>query len=227
MASTKLQNDKTPLHFARKTYIQSIINQNIIPILVSSIFSAKIIDILYQQSSGVLLMGGSDINPKLYKQKLRPETIAPEPFRDKLEINIIRRAFFDKKPMLCICRGIQVLNVALGGDLNQHILHHSPINIGKTYDHLFDSPGHQVLSKPKSLTRKFFGKKFTVNSYHHQSIKQLSPDLVATGFSNDGTIEIVESIDPTHFVFGTQFHPEVMSSAKNLFTYFAKKVKNY
>jgi putative glutamine amidotransferase len=151
----------------------------------------------------LLVTGGDDVNPDRYRAEPAPETKAADPARDDFEIALIRAAVRDERPMLCVCRGIQVLNVALGGTLQQHHEGH------------FDLPNynegvHAVHLEPGSMLAKVMGAtQVTVNSLHHQALGVLAPQLVAVGHSEDGLVEGVE-VQGCGFALGVQWHPELL-----------------
>ena len=144
-----------------------------------------------------------DGHPDRYRAEPAPETKAADPARDDFEIALISAAVRDDRPMLCICRGIQVLNVALGGTLQQH------------YDGHFDLPNynegiHDVHLEPGSMLAKAMGTtQVAVNSLHHQALDVLAPRLVAVGHTDDGLVEGVE-VQGCGFALGVQWHPELL-----------------
>jgi putative glutamine amidotransferase len=151
----------------------------------------------------LLVTGGDDVNPERYRATPAPETKAADPARDDFEIALVHAALRDDRPVLCICRGIQVLNVALGGTLQQH------------YDGHFDLPNynegiHDVHLEPGSMLAKVMGaNQVAVNSLHHQALDVLAPQLVAVGHSDDGLVEGVE-VQGSGFALGVQWHPELL-----------------
>ena len=153
---------------------------------------------------GLLLSGGSDIDPAIYGAARHPETKpAPEP-RDRFEIALARAALERDMPVLGICRGMEVLNVALGGTLEQHIA-----NLG-LHRHTAGAFGdHEVELEPGSLAARAAGaERLVVKSHHHQGIDRLGEGLVVTGHAlPDGLIEAVE-LPERRFALGTLWHPE-------------------
>jgi len=156
-----------------------------------------------ERVDALLVTGGDDVNPDRYRAEPAPETKAADPARDDFEIALISAAVRDDRPMLCICRGIQVLNVALGGSLQQHCDGH------------FDLPNynegiHDVKLAPGSMLAKVMGAtQVAVNSLHHQALGVLAPQLVAVGHSDDGLVEGVE-VQGCGFALGVQWHPELL-----------------
>jgi putative glutamine amidotransferase len=175
--------------------------------------------------SGLLLMGGSDVNPARYGEAPVAETENPDDARDDVECAIIRKALAQDLPILAICRGIQILNVQHGGTLIQHLPateHHRV----RTPDR--GLPAHHVELLPGTRLATIAGESRTwdVNSRHHQAIGRLGSGLCVSGRDPfDGTIEAVERPDK-RFVIGVQWHPENQiarkdGQAKKLFRAFA------
>ena len=158
---------------------------------------------------GLLLTGGDDVDPALYGEAPHPTCDVSEPGRDAFEIDLVRRALAADIPVLAICRGLQVLNVALGGTLIQDI----PSEPGTPLQHDTAGPpdtlAHSVAVRPGSCLAALVGPDETraVNSRHHQAIRALGEGLVATGTSPDGVIEAAE-VPTARFCVGVQWHPE-------------------
>lgn len=168
---------------------------------------------LYQRLDGLLLAGGVDMDPGTFGEGPHPELGRTDSARDVVELTLARWAIADRKPVLGLCRGHQVLNVALGGTLWQDIAAQVPGAIKHDY---FPTAGfardylaHEVAIAPGSrLHEAFAAETVSVNSMHHQAIKQLAPSLVASASAPDRLIEAVES-GTDHFLVGVQWHPEV------------------
>jgi putative glutamine amidotransferase len=162
---------------------------------------------------GVLLAGGGDVLPSIYGEAAHGTFTAAEAGRDEYEIELVRRALEADLPLLAICRGIQVLNVALGGTLLQDI----PTEVVNAVPHDVREPrvaiAHDVWMASGSLLERLMRERITegdevpVNSRHHQAIKQPAEGLVVSGTAPDGVAEAAE--DPTRrFCLGVQWHPE-------------------
>ena len=163
---------------------------------------------------GLLLSGGADVEPARYGDRdIHPATYGIDPERDQFEIDLFAAALQSNTPVLGICRGIQVMNVALGGTLIQDVAseHPGPTEISHRQHErgLADwQIGHAASASSDALPL-FTERTLGVNSFHHQAIRDLAPGLEAVAFSPDGLIEAVvmpESPD----VFGVQWHPELM-----------------
>jgi gamma-glutamyl-gamma-aminobutyrate hydrolase PuuD len=154
---------------------------------------------------GLILTGGGDVDPAAYDQKARPEVGGVNPVRDASERALLAAALEADLPVLAICRGIQVLNVELGGTLHQHL----PDVVGNTTHRsaplVFGEVAMTVT--PGSRAAAVFGEHPTVLCCHHQAIAELGRGLQVTARSSDGVIEAVELPD-ARFVLGVQWHPE-------------------
>ena len=162
---------------------------------------------------GLLLTGGGDVRPELYGAAVHPTFDPAEPGRDEYEMELVRRAYEKDLPVLAICRGIQLLNVARGGTLIQDI----PDEVGNSVEHRIKEPrfaiAHDVWLTTDSLLERTLRERLeeadscAVNSRHHQAPKDLGEGLIASATAPDGVIEALE--DPNRrFVLGVQWHPE-------------------
>ena len=151
---------------------------------------------------GLLLIGGGDVDPPLYDAEREPECGEPCLVKDNFEIAIFREARRQGKPVLGICRGIQVINVAMGGTLVQDVPKEYGVLHQQTKGLVF---WHDVSVVPGTRLAEFVGGSVLMtNSYHHQCIRDLAPGLVPTAWSQEGFIEAVEG----EGVIATQWHPE-------------------
>ncbi|MCL6449996.1 MAG: gamma-glutamyl-gamma-aminobutyrate hydrolase family protein [Acetobacteraceae bacterium] len=159
---------------------------------------------------GLVLSGGGDIDPAHFGQPPRAEVCFPNPRRDEAELRLARLALERGLPVLAICRGVQVLNVAAGGDLIQDI----PLLVPGAVRHLFkpeeSGGGHWVRIDPRSrLARLAGGERAWVNSFHHQAVDRPGRGLRAVAWAEDGVIEALEPEGEAP-VMGVQWHPERM-----------------
>jgi len=171
---------------------------------------------IYDRLDGVLIPGGVDIDPANFGEPKRAECGVVDPARDAVELQLARWAADDRKPLLGLCRGLQVINVALGGTLYQDIGADKPGSLKHdcfpTEGYRRDYLAHDVALGDGSRLRAAFARPtIAVNSMHHQGIKDLAPALLASGVAPDGLVEGVESRNG-HFLVGVQWHPEVYES---------------
>ncbi|MEA4932078.1 MAG: gamma-glutamyl-gamma-aminobutyrate hydrolase family protein [Lawsonibacter sp.] len=148
----------------------------------------------------LLLTGGSDLSPNLYGEDILNDTIKINALRDSFEIKLATSFLRKRKPILAICRGFQLINVLLGGNLYQDLVAQQGI-------HHFDPQLlHPIRACGGSVLEQLFGTEFNVNSTHHQAVKNLGRGLKATAFSPEGLVEAYEH--ESGIILGTQFHPE-------------------
>jgi len=213
-------------------YVLAISQAGGIPVLIPLGLPNLLLETLTSRLDGILFSGGGDIDPEIFGMDKIPEVNNVDPDRDRVEIHLVRNAISEDLPFLGICRGIQVINVALGGTLYTHIADQHPQPIEHTYypvwprDHLPHSvqvdPNSRLAAILKNTTQD-------VNSLHHQGICDLASKLKATGWAPDNLIEAVEL--PNHpFGLAVQWHPECLQEQKNmreLFRSFVKAVGNH
>ncbi len=202
--------------FINKNYINNIKKFDI-PYFICD-YSIKNID--YSYIGGILLTGGGDIDPSLYNANKSDKTKDICLERDIFEITLLKDAFKRCIPVLAICKGMQIMNVAFGGTINQHIEGH----IQKEGKNI---PTHYINIKKQSILYSIINKdKIKVNSVHHQVVEKVA-DGFNIGATCDNMIEAIEYKDKNRLFIGIQWHPEAMydENSKNIFTYFIKNVK--
>lgn len=171
---------------------------------------------IYERLDGVFLMGGVDMDPTHYGEERLPVCGQTDAARDWTELALTRWAVADHKPILGACRGIQVINVALGGTLYQDIATQCPL--AQKHDYFPTANGytrdllvHEVRTRQTTRLARLLGTDpLPVNSMHHQGIKDLAPGLVPSVVADDGIIEGVEGMNG-HFLVGVQWHPEELA----------------
>ncbi len=189
------------------------------PVLISAEDDAKSLEGL----DGLLLTGGSDVNPALYGEEPHPETDEPDDGRDRMEAGLLKEALDNDIPVLAICRGMQLFNVVHGGTLVQHVDSHERHQVKNP------NPVHRVTAEPGSRVAEALGDDpAPVNSRHHQAVGELGAGLVVTARdTEDGMIEAIERPDK-RFAVAVQWHPEdrVSNEAeqKRLFEKFAESL---
>jgi putative glutamine amidotransferase len=152
--------------------------------------------------------GGGDVDPQRYGQKPLEQVSDVDPERDQIEVEAVQAAVGRRLPLLGICRGIQLMAVALGGSLNQDL---PALGINGHWDEREYDPVHAVEAKPASLAFLVLAGATRVNSTHHQAVRDPGPLLAATAWSEDGVIEAVEAIDGGPLL-GVQWHPERLAT---------------
>ncbi len=162
-----------------------------------------------ERLDGVLLTGGGDVDPAEYRRERAPGTDGVDRQRDRFELDLARAVASRDIPVLAICRGVQVLNVALGGTLVQDLATEAAGGAAHWVPERWNEAVHPVRFEPGSLLARLLGEEITVNSIHHQALDQLGDGLAAAGRSPDGLIEAVEA-PGGHFLVGVQWHPECL-----------------
>jgi putative glutamine amidotransferase len=198
------------LHALRQDYVRSVEKAGGLPLVLVPGTPSDAPDLL-ARIHGLLLSGGSDIDASLYGQPAHPKLGPVIRERDLFELALCREALERNQPVLAICRGHQVLNVATGGTLIQHI----PSQVTGAQEHNCDQrrerweEAHEVRILPETRLRAILGTdRVAVNSFHHQAIKDLGRGLVVSALStHDRVIEGVEAPD-RRFTLGVQWHPE-------------------
>jgi putative glutamine amidotransferase len=192
-------------------YVRAVEAAAGLPFIIPAGISAQLADEVLGVIDGLLLSGGGDIDPQIFGESphQRLGTISPE--RDFIEIPLAQAALKRGLPVLAICRGIQVLNVAAGGTLIQDI----PSQVPGAIKHRQEAPRwlgtHAVVVAPDSRLAALLGAtQVRVNSYHHQSVKAVAPGFRLSAEAPDGIIEAIESLCPDRFALGVQWHPEGM-----------------
>lgn len=161
---------------------------------------------------GLILCGGNDVSPCYYGEEVNG-SVDMDGERDRTELALVKKFMETGKPIFGICRGMQLLNVALGGTLVQHLQNVEEHCIPA----LGDRRTHEVVAKKDSVWAKLYGERFAVNSYHHQAVKDVAADLEANLFSADGRV-IEGYVHKTKPYLGVQWHPEGMlkNSGENM-----------
>jgi putative glutamine amidotransferase len=195
------------------TYVDAIVRAGGVPILIPLVSKPAVLKRLYELCDGLLFSGGNDLDPTLYGAEHSPMTHGVVPKRDKQELQLLGWALQDGKTVLGICRGMQLINVGLGGSLHQDV----QANVASASNHEegghredFKHLTHHLQISPSSRLMAILGERgVNTNSLHHQAVKDLGKDLIATAHAEDGIIEAIELPDK-RFVIGIQSHPEAL-----------------
>ena len=179
-----------------------------IPVILPLSDIPEDIDRIIRLFDGILFTGGPDIDPVIYGSVDITGTVDVDARRDAFEIPLMRLARDSEMPTLCICRGIQILNVAMGGTVYEDIPSQYPTDLHHMQKTSFSNPSHTVTIEKKSRLHELLGSdQIWVNSCHHQAIRRLANGLTVAARSSDGLIEAVE-LPGERFCSGVQWHPE-------------------
>jgi putative glutamine amidotransferase len=213
-----------PTIMLMQSYVNAVMQAGGVPVLIPSLIAEDGWDAAYSHLDGILFSGGGDISLDYFRGDPHPRIDDIDLQRDSVELKFIQTAVSDGKPFLGICRGCQIVNVALGGTLYTHI----PDQVPNALDHAY--PGnrrtvlvHEVKIEEGTRIADIYGEPIIkVNSLHHQGLKDIAPSLRVAGHSPDGLVEAVER--PDHpFGVAVQWHPEWLTdqqSTRNLFRKF-------
>ncbi len=211
------QNPDTiaPLHYARETYIKRLQEADLLPLFVSPVMKQRAVDKLFNQAKGLFLMGGLDISSEHYTDEPNHEENKVTPVRDEFELQLVDRAIDENMPVLGICRGCQLIAVATGGTLHQHVPDiftdetHGKSVEGSNYDHVVDVRHPAYIKENTKLYSIVDEQNVTVTSGHHQAVDELGDSMRAAAVSPAGVTEAIEHTDEDYFCVGLQSHPEV------------------
>ncbi|MFL5467874.1 MAG: gamma-glutamyl-gamma-aminobutyrate hydrolase family protein [Gemmatimonadaceae bacterium] len=212
-------------------YVTALENAGLVPLIVPPLTSADAASAVLDSVAGLVLTGGEDVDPARYGEQRHEKVRSVNAARDATEAALIQEARARGTPVLAICRGIQMLNVALGGTLVQDIPSQCNTDIVHDEEGPRDSRSHEVSIEPGSLIAKAVGTEhLTVNSFHHQSVKRVADGMRVTARSPDGIIEGLESTEDDWWVMAVQWHPEEMNEStepwdRGLFKAFARQLE--
>ncbi|MCH9688977.1 MAG: gamma-glutamyl-gamma-aminobutyrate hydrolase family protein [Deltaproteobacteria bacterium] len=198
------------LQFIEQRMAQSVWRAGGIPMGLPDVGHDAGAEAVMERMDGLLLAGGADLNPVSYGETpLQPQWNGDR-IRDEYEIRLIAQARRRGIPIFGVCRGIQLINVALGGALFQDITTQQPGSLVHRDWEPYDANGHAIRLESGSWISRVYGDATTleVNSIHHQGISTLAPPLRATAWAPDGVIEAVEMTDDSEWIMGVQWHPE-------------------
>lgn len=219
--------EKPPRFGINQSYVTALVRAGCAPVLIPLLEEEGVLRAIFERLDGIVFPGGADVAPAEYGEQALPDINVLEPARDSTELRLARWAYDAGLPTLGICRGQQLLNVALGGTLYQDLLAQGATRL----DHS-DEDGrarnalvHRVGLEPGSKLAQLIDEtEVEVNSLHHQAIKSVAPGLTVTGRSEDGVIEAVEA-DGARFLVAVQWHPEELTAlpwVSRLFQGFAR-----
>lgn len=210
----------------KRTYFDAIVDAGGIPMFMPHNGGAEDAAKFAALCDGFLFAGGDDVDPKHYGEEIAFDNVETTPLRDDFEIALVEVIKNDNRPILGICRGEQILNVAFGGSLYQHIDGHRQEELGRCNIR----PAKVVEgSFLRSLSE---GEDIMVNTFHHQAVKQVAPGFIVSARAEDGTVEAIEpEVKTDRFFLAVQWHPEFFyrtdKTAENIFKTFVEAAKEY
>ena len=210
-------------------YIYAVERGGGIPVLLPRTLDVETLHPMIDTLDGILVSGGNDLDPSLWNERISAASGRVIPERDVYDLEVLRYAYAQGKPLLCICRGFQVLNVAFGGSLIQDLpsageLQHNILNTPR------EIPVHRVdVTDKNSWLYRIFGDTIQTNSFHHQAVREAKAPVRITAVSEDGIVEGIEVSGGHPFVVGVQWHPEKMFNSEiqlKLFKAFVEACRN-
>lgn len=230
-ATTRMDNGTVRVRLS-VAYLNSLDGAGLTPIVVPPFAPCADRDAILDVVSGLVLTGGEDVEPARYGAEPHPRLSTVHAERDATELSLLAGAHERRLPTLAICRGIQVMNVGLGGTLIQDI----PSQVRAALVHDGDGPrsirSHTIRLSGDSRLRRAIGRdEITVNSFHHQAVERPAPDVIVTAHAGDGVIEGIETrMDNPWWALGIQWHPEDLTGGpepwdRALFAAFASQVR--
>ncbi len=206
--------------YIKRSYYEVVEKSGGVPVVLPNTRRTELVDRFSNIVDGLIISGGNDVDPVFYGERKKAKNLSITRERDLFEIALVRKAKAKRVPILAICRGMQLVNVAFGGSLYQDFSFEE-----RFFDHTLEGSAlyhkkHPVIIQKESKLFRIIGKrKIMVNTSHHQMVKKVAPKFIATAWSEkDGVIEAVESKD-NNFLLCVQWHPELMKdrSSKALF----------
>jgi len=195
------------------TYINSILMNGGVPYLIPVTDNVEVLRQIVAQLDGIVFTGGEDFEPAYFGEENHEKLGEVNVTRDTYDLTLFKLATDRNIPTLGICRGLQLINVAMGGTLYQDLPAEKPSDINHRQEEAGTVPTHSVSVVDGSMMHQILGEKeIQVNTFHHQAIEKLAPGLKIVGWSNDSVPELIEAY-PHRQILGTQFHPEIFTAA--------------
>lgn len=206
-----VRDEQRPQYVTNRAYVRAIEQAGGLPLILPIVEETGLLGRYLGLIDGLLLTGGPDVGPAIYGEEPHPKLGRVDADRDLFELPLIRAAVAQDVPVFGICRGIQSLNVALGGTLFQDL----PAQLPSTIQHEQSDAGiprsqtsHSVeIEADSRLAEIVGGQQMMINSLHHQALKKVAEGLIVMARAEDGVVEAVEDPD-RHFLLAVQFHPE-------------------
>jgi putative glutamine amidotransferase len=220
-----------PTIYLLRAYVEALLESDGAPLLIPSDLTSEGLKAVYDRLDGVLFTGGGDIALHYFRGEPNPHVLEVEGERDQTEFDLLRASISSGKAFLGICRGLQVINVGLGGTLFSHISDQLPGAVQHDYSlgHPRTYLAHRVTIESGSRLSRILGESsLPVNSLHHQGVNEIAPGLKAAGFAPDGLLEALEL--PDHpYGLAVQWHPEWLrgqAATQRLFRSFVEAAAN-
>lgn len=219
LTAGEIENTQKPwapyTHGQSFTYVEAIVHAGGVPVILPITDDEEVWRELYERCDGIVLAGGNDVDPARYGQVMHAKTHDVSTFRDAQEFALLQLALAGTKPVLAICRGMQLLNVGLGGTLFQDVpeqvvgaQNHEASNTEKDVARM----AHHLTLKPDSKLARLVGKgSLPTNTHHHQAVDRVAPSLQAVAWAEDGVVEGLE-LQGERFIIGVQSHPESLEA---------------
>lgn len=216
--------------YVNEDYVDSVVQNGGVPVIIPFTSNDEVVKEQLEHVQGLILSGGHDLDPHEYNEELEQKIGTIWPARDHFDMLLLKLAEEKQIPVLGICRGAQIINVAHGGSLYQDLSYRPGKTIKHMQGHTSALPTHGMKVEANTHLANILGKtSFMVNSFHHQVIKQVAPDLIQSATAPDGVPEGIENKAGT--VIGVQWHPEMLhrnpqiSFMNNLFKWVIKNAK--
>ncbi len=208
-------------------YFNAVLKAGGVPIIIPSVTDEETIGEYVKILDGVVFTGGHDVWPQRFGEEPVKQVVEITHERDQLELILFEKAYGAGVPILGICRGLQVVNIAQGGTLYQDIYSQVESVGGHSFGYNPEDVYHSIQIEDSSIMKEIYGEKIAyVNSEHHQAIKDLGRDLKVTSRAADGIIESIESTND-RFVLAVQYHPEAIAPKypehREIFNHFIRK----
>lgn len=195
--------------YVNEDYVDSVVQNGGVPFIIPFTENDEVIKSQLEHVQGLILSGGHDVDPHSYGEEPEQKIGATWPAHDHFDRLLLKLAEEKGIPVLGICRGAQIINVAHGGSLYQDLSYRSEKTLKHMQGHTSDLPTHGMKVSKNSKLAQILGKTdFMVNSFHHQVIKDVAPDLIQSATAPDGVPEGIENKAGT--VIGVQWHPEML-----------------
>lgn len=213
--------------YIQKNYIDGIIDASALP-MVFPIGSPSLAKEYINSVDALILAGGQDVSPEYFGEDPHVNLHETDQDRDAFEVALVLEAIQQDKPILGICRGLQIINVALGGTLYQDLnsQYQNLVVKHNQYPTKWYIPTHRLILKRESWLSNLFDKEALVNSFHHQAVKKLANGLQIDAVSSDNVVEAFS--DETRHIYAVQWHPEMLlmknPDAQKLFNLFVEKI---